>query len=270
MSSPELPSKTEAIVRNLARIYAVKGQPEIVELLAKSSAEMVETSFDNWNGGTYGFTLRLNAPAHLYAALDGRSIDLEKELLERAAPFLRGFPNETLDEVAISLELESDESWRENALQWLRAKTSSIPADSELVDYDFFISHASEDKSDLVRPLAQGLRDGGARVWYDEFSLTIGDGLRRSIDRGLAKSRFGVVVLSPSFFAKNWTQYELDGLTTRQVVGRKVILPIWHNLSRDAVAAESPSLADMLAFSSETMSIPEMVSELISMLEMVD
>ena len=78
--------------------------------------------------------------------------------------------------------------------------------------YDFFISHASEDKEGFVRELAQAFRDREARVWYDEFTLKVGDSLRRTIDRGLASSRFGVVVLSDSFFQKEWPNRELDGL----------------------------------------------------------
>ena len=45
-----------------------------------------------------------------------------------------------------------------------------------------FISHASEEKADFVRPLAHALKKQGLRVWYDEFSLKPGDSLRRSID----------------------------------------------------------------------------------------
>ena len=96
---------------------------------------------------------------------------------------------------------------------------------SEAAAYDAFISHASEDK-DLVRPLATILREMGFAIWYDEFELRVGDSLRRSIDRGLAGSRVGVVVLSPAFFAKNWPQYELDGLVVKENAAGKVILPL--------------------------------------------
>ena len=61
---------------------------------------------------------------------------------------------------------------------------------------DVFVSHASEDKDAVVRPLAHALRAAGLRVWFGEFALHIGDSLRRKVDRGLATSRFGVVVLS--------------------------------------------------------------------------
>ncbi len=121
------------------------------------------------------------------------------------------------------------------------------PAASTQVQYDAFISHASEDKDSIARPLAQGLREKRFEIWFDEFTLTIGDSLRRSIDHGLANSRYGIVILSPAFFAKDWPQYELDGLTTRQMSGRKVILPVWHSVGHEAVAQYSPSLADKVA-----------------------
>ena len=97
--------------------------------------------------------------------------------------------------------------------------------DDDGVPYDVFICHASEDKASVVRPLAAELETRGISVWLDEGQLTIGDSLRGKIDHGLRESRFGVVVLSPSFFGKRWTQWELDGLVDREVTsGAKVVL----------------------------------------------
>jgi hypothetical protein len=115
--------------------------------------------------------------------------------------------------------------------------------------WDVFISHAWEDKEDIARPLAEALRRAGLRVWYDEFTLTLGDSLRRSIDRGLAQSRYGVVILSPHFFAKEWPQRELDGLVAKEVSSGKTILPVWHNVTWEDVSRFSPTLADRLAVS---------------------
>lgn len=112
--------------------------------------------------------------------------------------------------------------------------------------WDAFVSHASEDKHPFVQSLAELLQANGLSVWYDSFTLTVGDSLRRSIDRGLAQSRFGIVVLSPAFFAKEWPQRELDGLVAREVEGRKVILPVWHNVNEPDVRRYSPTLADRL------------------------
>jgi hypothetical protein len=136
------------------------------------------------------------------------------------------------------------------------------------VEHDAFISHASEDKDDLVRPLAEKLTAIGFDIWYDDFQLTVGDSLRRSIDRGLASSRFGIVVLSPAFFAKNWPQYELDGLVNREISeGTKVILPLWHKVSKDEVRSYSPSLADKVALNTAVYSLGELVAQLSKVLK---
>ena len=113
--------------------------------------------------------------------------------------------------------------------------------------WDVFISHASEDKESFVRPLASALKNTRLLVWFDETALTVGDSLRGKIDEGLAQSRYGIVVLSPNFFAKRWPQQELDGLVSKEVSGIKVILPIWHNIDLAGVQANSPMLAGRLA-----------------------
>jgi len=134
-------------------------------------------------------------------------------------------------------------------------------------DFDVFISHASEDKDAVVRPLAEALRQGGLDVWYDEFELKIGDSLRRKIDSGLARSRFGVVVLSNDFIKKGWTNYELDGLVTRAVSGEQVLLPIWHNITKRELIAFSPSLADKLARSTATHTVEEIAAEIVEVIK---
>ena len=123
---------------------------------------------------------------------------------------------------------------------------------SEEYEWDVFICHATEDKDAFARELAKRIRRCKLRgrrvtVWYDEFTLKIGDSLRRSIDKGLAESRYGVVVLSHNFFRKEWPQKELDGLVTLERDGRKVILPIWLDVDVVEIRRYSPLLADRVA-----------------------
>ena len=134
--------------------------------------------------------------------------------------------------------------------------------------YDLFISHASEDKSEVVRPLAEKLRSLGLRVWYDDFEMKIGDSLRRKIDHGISNSRFGVVVLSPSFMGKGWTEYELDGIVTNDVRGHQKLLPIWHDLSTDDVVRYSPSLADKVALSTKSTAIDDIAQKIYEAIQM--
>jgi TIR domain-containing protein len=129
-------------------------------------------------------------------------------------------------------------------------------------NHDAFICHASEDKKSIVQPLAVELKNMGFKIWYDEFELELGDSLRRSIDKGLANSNYGIVVLSKAFFSKDWPQYELDGLTAREIGGQKVVLPIWHKIDRDEVLRYSPPLADRLALKTQENTITKLAQSI--------
>ncbi|KAA0766435.1 toll/interleukin-1 receptor domain-containing protein [Bacillus sp. SH5-2] len=145
--------------------------------------------------------------------------------------------------------------------------TSQLDLNHDEEQYDVFISHASDDKQGFVEPLAALLKDSGVAVWYDEYKLTWGKPTRRSIDKGLAKCRFGIVVLSEHFFRKGWTNYELDGLVGRNVSEKHdLILPIWHNVGYEEVKKFSPPLADITALQSDNMAIEEIADQLIALL----
>ncbi|WP_343641687.1 TIR domain-containing protein [Chryseobacterium sp.] len=128
--------------------------------------------------------------------------------------------------------------------------------------YDVFISHASEDKAGFVRPFVDALRAKDVIVWYDDFELQVGDSLRRSIDNGLKNSKYGIVVLSDAFFNKEWPQRELDGLFAREVNGEKVILPIWHKISKNEVMNYSPTIGDMVAINTTDFMIEEIAEKI--------
>jgi hypothetical protein len=172
-------------------------------------------------------TRRLQSIEAGKAALDGLSIPVR----QRATPATSSPQAKTTREAAAKRSIEEQE-----------------------YEHDVFICHASEDKDLVARPLAINLKTHGVRVWYDEFAITIGDSLRQKIDEGLVKSRYGIVIFSPDFFKKQWTQRELDGLTEKEMRnGQKVILPVWHNVSKDEVLKFSPPLADKLAGSTADM-----------------
>jgi TIR domain len=133
------------------------------------------------------------------------------------------------------------------------------PSDS---NFDVFISHASEDKGAFVRPLVAELANRKVRVWYDETEVKIGNSLRRSIDAGLTKSRFGIVILSPRFFAKKWTQHELDGIIERDMNSKQFLLPVCYKMTHNDLVKISPTLADRVAIDSRRFSIAEIAEKL--------
>ena len=132
--------------------------------------------------------------------------------------------------------------------------------------HDMFICHASEDKEQIVRPLAELLRLLGYQVWYDEFSLRPGDPLRKTIDLGLSQSAHGVVILSPNFVRKKWANLELDALVQLLAVGRvKRIIPVWHQVEVEDVAKISPLLAGIVGITTR-LGIDEIARQIVEVL----
>lgn len=241
---------------------------EIVEITLSGNAANVRlldsSNFSSYKSGRrhqyYGglakrSPVRLQIPysGHWYAAVDmqglGGSVRSSARILPGPLPELREMPLSSVPSL-----VQHD------------PPPGLDPGKVSAREYDVFISHASEDKDAIVRPLAHALSNGGLKVWYDEFELRIGDSLRRKIDAGLAKSRFGVVVLSRSFFRKGWTNYELDGLVTRAVSGEQILLPIWHEITKQELIDYSPSLADKVARSTGMHTIDEIAREIIEVI----
>jgi len=128
--------------------------------------------------------------------------------------------------------------------------------------WDVFISHAHEDLATVARPLYDSLTALGVEAWLDDAELKVGQSLRRRIDEGIRSSRFGVVILSESFFGKGWAEHELDGLVTRSNAGEQSLLPIWHNLDVAQVRSYSPSLADKMAILTRDTSVEDIAAQI--------
>lgn len=138
----------------------------------------------------------------------------------------------------------------------------------EAPEYDVFVSHAWEDKESFVDEFVQALRGRNLRVWYDTAKMKWGDSMRAKIDEGLRHSRFGVAVLSPDYIAegKYWTKAELDGLFQLESINGKMLLPIWHNLTKKQVMNFSPIIAGKLAMTTASMTPNEIADKLAELL----
>lgn len=241
-----------------------KKRGEVVEVTLSGNAANVRlmdgSNFSSYKGGrrhryvgglAKKSPVRLQIPStgHWHVAVDlqglGGSVRTSVRVLPQALPAIQDAP---LASVPTLL------------------RPSSAESNGGEKTFDVFISHASEDKKALVRPLAESLRTKGLRVWFDDFELRIGSSLRQTIDLGIARSRFGVVVFSRAFFSKPWPAYELDGIVTRNVSGEQDILPIWHGVTKQEVIDFSPSLADKVARSTATHTVEEIATEIASLI----
>jgi hypothetical protein len=239
-----------------------KKRGEIVEITLQGSAANVRlmdsSNYQNYkNGRSHRYTggLAKRSPVRLQIPNSGRwyvTIDMQG---------LRGTVRSSIRMMPSALP-EMRQPALSTVPSLVQDKNKPPEYDYEEREYDVFISHASEDKDEVVRPLANALRNEGLSVWYDEFELKIGDSLRRKIDKGLANSRFGIVVLSKDFIRKGWTNYELDGIITKSVTDEQIVLPIWHNITKKEVVEYSPSLADKLARNTATYTVEEIAIEI--------
>ena len=78
---------------------------------------------------------------------------------------------------------------------------------SELFTYDVFLSHSSKDK-DIVRLLADRLKNDGIKVWFDDWELKPGDSIPAKIEAGLEHSRILVLCMSANAFGSEWSRLE--------------------------------------------------------------
>ena len=128
--------------------------------------------------------------------------------------------------------------------------------------HDVFLSHASEDKDSVARPLFERLTNENIDVWFDENNLKWGDSLMNSIGKGLQNATYGIVIFSPNFFKKKWTQLELEALIDLTKPGERKILPLLYNLSHDELAKQQPLLSGILSRSWDGDGVDVIVEEL--------
>ena len=140
-------------------------------------------------------------------------------------------------------------------------------ADHSQEEFDVFLSHATEDKESFADELFEELQKVGVKVWYDSINIRWGDSLRSTIDNGLKKSKYGIVIITTNYINKGWTQYELDGLFQIEMTNGKTILPIWHNITKKDVQAFSPSLASRAALNTAMLTPEEIALELLKFLD---
>lgn len=202
------------------------------------------------------------------ADLDGKIATKESSLASSKERLVReqNIARKKIDDQQKRLLRTRQELERGVKIQPIPQRRMKDPA-QQMKKYDFFICHAGEDKDAIVRGLAEALRSRGKDVWYDEFILRAGMSLRRSIDQGLANSKFGVVILSEHFFGKEWPEQELNGLFSLRDGSERRVIPVWHGVSRDEVARHSPMLADKVALNTSLLNVDELSDELCSILD---
>ena len=213
--SPLVPEETKRYLLNARRILVARGDKEAVALL-DSIPFFIFPATNHFNDDFN--VLQAELPLIEYEA-----IRLSQELNRQAAARIA----EAMDEaeqpirfVAIDLALVDPEAW------------------------DVFICHASEDKLDIARPLHAHLESSGIRCWLDEAEIAWGESIVSKIQEGIARARFVLVILSPTFLSKPWAQKELRAsLAIEIATERNIVLPLLVG-DPEVLLSSSPFLKD--------------------------
>lgn len=106
---------------------------------------------------------------------------------------------------------------------------------------DVFLCHAWDDRKNDAKELHDLLKSKGVTVWFSENDVPLGSPLLREIDKGLAKSRVGIVLVTPSFLKR----VKGEGIADKELsalLARDLLIPIVHNTTFDALREVSPLL----------------------------
>ena len=279
MSSTIYQNKVNSLSKEIQRLEAKRADFSKQIAAKKKSAATLSSSLKNAKGSSLTSKLnQINKLENDAANLEGKRAEVEKQISRKQVDLNNA--NSTLQkELAKEAKKQQEEKVEKNQkkiqdnynkqIKKLQQElTSKVSAQTKLlsrnemikhddIQYDVFISHASEDKETFVKPFVDELKKLGVAVWYDNDAIQWGDSIRKKIDEGLRNSKFGIVVISNDFIRKYWTNHELDGLFNLEESGVSRILPIWHNITKAEVIKFSPSLGAKMALSTAVMTPEE-------------
>lgn len=129
---------------------------------------------------------------------------------------------------------------------------------------DFFISHSSLDKNNIVDDLVQILKDMGYFVWYDKDKILAGDNIPQEINNGLQHSYCLLLVLTENFIKSKWTYFEAGQFS---ILNNRRIIPLMYNLSQKSKEVIANLFGNQKYIDIVSSSKEEVVSSLIKALE---
>lgn len=107
---------------------------------------------------------------------------------------------------------------------------------------DVFLCHAWDDRQGAAKQLHDLLEAAGVKVWFSEKDLGLGVPMMRAIDKGLAASRIGLVLVTPALLARLPKESVADKELSALLAGNRLV-PIVHNTTYEALRNVSPLLA---------------------------
>ena len=124
-----------------------------------------------------------------------------------------------------------------------------------------FLCHAWDDRLGVAKELFDLLVDNDVSVWFSENDIGLGEPFLRAIDKGLAKSRIGIVLVTPALL-KRLPSAGVADKELSVLLARDQLVPIVHKTTYDALREVSPMLASRNGLDTSEMSIRDVATKL--------
>ena len=217
MHSNSYPKSVNDVVTTLTDICQHQGNTELVLLLKSSHAYFDTTDYDNYNGGTTTWALRLEVPTPLFATIQQRLQEIEKELLNRLDYLDRLFPNDPLAEVTVTPFTDNETA--------LGQRMTPSDTDVQRIWKDgyfrLFLSHVSEDKI-FVGKLKTALLDNVVSAFVAHENIEPAQEWQNEISLALRSMHALAALMTIDFHKSDWTDQEVGWALGRGVP----VLPI--------------------------------------------
>lgn len=213
MPNDGFPKPVSEVVATLADIFRHQGRGEVLELLESAHAHFDETNYDNWNGGTYTWALRLEVPVPLYATLEPRLAAIEKEIGAKLSYIERLHPNNQVGEVTVTpITLGASVLGQRMAPSEIEVNRLWPPGRFRL-----FLSHVSKHKV-AVSKLKDGLALHGIAAFVAHEDIEPSLQWRDEIELGLRSMHALAALVTPDFHASSWTDQEIGWALGRGIL----------------------------------------------------
>ncbi|MFC4138487.1 MULTISPECIES: toll/interleukin-1 receptor domain-containing protein [unclassified Microbacterium] len=133
---------------------------------------------------------------------------------------------------------------------------------------DVFLCHAWDDRKDAAKDLHDELEAENVSVWFSEKDVALGVPLLRAIDKGLAKSRAGIVLVTPALLKR----LEAEGIADKELsalLARDLLIPVVHNTTYDDLREISPLLASRSGLDTSEDSMAEVALKIAELVDLV-
>ena len=201
----------ERIVKALGRVYREEGSKKAADLLSTARMALQETRYDNWNGGTYGYTLQLEVPVRTFAELGPRAGDLEVEIRSRIQRLTRLYSNEAVESVIIVPSLDDEGTAAQSG------SIVDVPSFWKEGYLRLFLSHVSTFKVE-ASGLARSLEHCGVSGFVAHEDIEPTKEWENEIRLGLATCDALACLLTPEFPQSKWTDQEVGFAIGRGVL----------------------------------------------------